>query len=395
MTRVVLAEAYRTPIGVFGGAFKDVPAYDLGATVIKHIVANTGIDTNEINEVIMGNVLQAGQGQNPARIASIKGGLSEATPSFTLNKVCGSGLKAIQLAYQSIVAGDNEVVIAGGMESMSQSPMLLKNGRFGFKMGNQALEDSMVSDGLTDKFNDYHMGITAENLVEKYGISREEQDQFAAQSQQKAAHAQETGGFDAEIVPVEVPQRKGDPIIVSQDEGIRQGTTADKLGKLRPAFKKDGSVTAGNASGINDGAAAMLVMTEEKAKALGVKPIAVLDSFGTSGVDPSIMGIGPVEAVRQALKRSNESVSDIDVFELNEAFASQSLAVDRELQLPQDKVNVKGGAIALGHPIGASGARILVTLLHQLNEATKTGIASLCIGGGQGIATVVSRYEEE
>lgn len=394
MTRVVLAKAYRTPIGVFGGAFKDIPAYDLGATVIKHIVANTGIDTNEINEVIMGNVLQAGQGQNPARIASIKGGLSEATPAFTLNKVCGSGLKAIQLAYQSIVAGDNEVVIAGGMESMSQSPMLLKNGRFGFKMGNQALEDSMVSDGLIDKFNDYHMGITAENLVEKYGISREEQDQFAAQSQQKAAHAQETGGFDAEIVPVEVPQRKGDPIIVSQDEGIRQGTTADKLGKLRPAFKKDGSVTAGNASGINDGAAAMLVMTEEKAKALGVKPIAVLDSFGTSGVDPSIMGIGPVEAVRQALKRSNKSVSDIDVFELNEAFASQSLAVDRELQLPQDKVNVKGGAIALGHPIGASGARILVTLLHQLNETTKTGIASLCIGGGQGIATVVSRYEE-
>ena len=260
-------------------------------------------------------------------------------------------------------------------------------------MGNQALEDSMVSDGLTDKFNDYHMGITAENLVEKYGITREEQDQFAAHSQQKAEHAQETGGFDAEIVPVEVPQRKGEPVVVSQDEGIRPGTTAEKLSHLRPAFKKDGSVTAGNASGINDGAAAMLVMTEEKAKALGVKPIAVLESFGTSGVDPSVMGIGPVEAVRQALKRSGKTASDIDVFELNEAFASQSLAVDRELQLPQDKVNVKGGAIALGHPIGASGARILVTLLHQLNETTQNGLASLCIGGGQGIAILVSHYD--
>ena len=382
MSRIVLAEAYRTPIGVFGGVFKDIPAYELGATVIRQILEHSQIDPNEINEVILGNVLQAGQGQNPARIAAIHGGVPEAGPSFTVNKVCGSGLKAIQLAYQSIVAGDNEIVIAGGMESMSQSPMLLKNSRFGFKMGNQTLEDSMIADGLTDKFNDYHMGITAENLVEQYQISRKEQDQFAFDSQQKASRAQQAGVFDAEIVPVEVPQRKGDPLIISQDEGIRPQTTIDKLAQLRPAFKKDGSVTAGNASGINDGAAAMLVMTEDKAKALGLQPIAVLDSFGASGVAPSIMGIGPVEVI-----------NDVDIFELNEAFAAQSIAVNRELQLPQDKVNVNGGAIALGHPIGASGARTLVSLLHQLSDAKPTGVASLCIGGGQGIATVVSKYE--
>lgn len=394
MSRIVLAEAYRTPIGVFGGAFKDIPAYDLGATLIKHILKTTQIDPKEINEVILGNVLQAGQGQNPARIASIKGGLPESVPAFTVNKVCGSGLKSIQLAYQSILAGDNDVVLAGGMESMSQSPMLMKNARFGFKMGNQALVDSMVADGLTDVFNDYHMGITAENLVEKYSISREAQDEFAAQSQQKAEAAQNSGAFDAEIVPVEVPQRKGEPIVVSEDEGIRKGTTADKLSHLRPAFKKGGSVTAGNASGINDGASMMLVMTEEKAKELNIKPIAILDGFGTSGVDPSIMGIGPVDAVKKALQRTNQSIEDIDVFELNEAFASQALAVNQELQLPAEKVNTKGGAIALGHPIGASGARILVTLLHQLNEEKQSGIVSLCIGGGQGIATAVTRYQE-
>lgn len=395
MSRIVLAEAYRTPIGVFGGAFKDLPAYELGATLIQHILKTTNIDPKEINEVILGNVLQAGQGQNPARIAAMKGGLPETVPAFTVNKVCGSGLKSIQLAYQSILAGDNEVVLAGGMESMSQSPMLMKNARFGFKMGDQKLVDSMVADGLTDVFNDYHMGITAENLVDKYNISREAQDEFAAQSQQKAEAAQNSGEFDAEIVPVEVPQRKGEPLVVTQDEGIRKGTTADKLSHLRPAFKKDGSVTAGNASGINDGASVMLVMTEDKAKELNIKPIAVLDGFGTSGVDPSIMGIGPVEAVNKVLQRTNKSVDDINVFELNEAFAAQSLAVAKhELQLPEDKVNTKGGAIALGHPIGASGARILVTLLHQLNEDKQTGLASLCIGGGQGIATVVSRYQD-
>ncbi|MBU9783735.1 acetyl-CoA C-acetyltransferase [Staphylococcus aureus] len=393
MTRVVLAAAYRTPIGVFGGAFKDVPAYDLGATLIEHIIKETGLNPSEINEVIIGNVLQAGQGQNPARIAAMKGGLPETVPVFTVNKVCGSGLKSIQLAYQSIVTGENDIVIAGGMENMSQSPMLVNNSRFGFKMGHQSMVDSMVYDGLTDVFNQYHMGITAENLVEQYGISREEQDTFAVNSQKKAANAQQNGGFDSEIVPVSIPQRKGEPIVVTKDEGVRENVSVEKLSRLRPAFKKDGTVTAGNASGINDGAAMMLVMSEDKAKELNIEPLAVLDGFGSHGVDPSIMGIAPVGAVEKALKRSKKELSDIDVFELNEAFAAQSLAVDRELKLPPEKVNVKGGAIALGHPIGASGARVLVTLLHQLNDEVETGLTSLCIGGGQAIAAVVSKYK--
>lgn len=393
MTRVVLAAAYRTPIGVFGGAFKDVPAYDLGATLIEHIIKETGLNPSEINEVIIGNVLQAGQGQNPARIAAMKGGLPETVPVFTVNKVCGSGLKSIQLAYQSIVTGENDIVLAGGMENMSQSPMLVNNSRFGFKMGHQSMVDSMVYDGLTDVFNQYHMGITAENLVEQYGISREEQDTFAVNSQKKAANAQQNGGFDSEIVPVSIPQRKGEPIVVTKDEGVRENVSVEKLSRLRPAFKKDGTVTAGNASGINDGAAMMLVMSEDKAKELNIEPMAVLDGFGSHGVDPSIMGIAPVGAVEKALKRSKKELSDIDVFELNEAFAAQSLAVDRELKLPPEKVNVKGGAIALGHPIGASGARVLVTLLHQLNDEVETGLTSLCIGGGQAIAAVVSKYK--
>lgn len=393
MTRVVLAAAYRTPIGVFGGAFKDVPAYDLGATLIEHIIKETGLNPSEIDEVIIGNVLQAGQGQNPARIAAMKGGLPESVPAFTVNKVCGSGLKSIQLAYQSIVTGENDIVLAGGMENMSQSPMLVNNGRFGFKMGHQSMVDSMVYDGLTDVFNQYHMGITAENLVEQYGISREEQDTFAVNSQQKAVRAQQNGEFDSEIVPVSIPQRKGEPIVVTKDEGVRENVSVEKLSRLRPAFKKDGTVTAGNASGINDGAAMMLVMSEDKAKELNIKPLAVLDGFGSHGVDPSIMGIAPVGAVEKALKRSKKELSDIDVFELNEAFAAQSLAVDRELKLPPEKVNVKGGAIALGHPIGASGARVLVTLLHQLNDEVETGLTSLCIGGGQAIAAVVSKYK--
>ena len=359
MTRVVLAAAYRTPIGVFGGAFKDVPAYDLGATLIEHIIKETGLNPSEIDEVIIGNVLQAGQGQNPARIAAMKGGLPETVPAFTVNKVCGSGLKSIQLAYQSIVTGENDIVLAGGMENMSQSPMLVNNSRFGFKMGHQSMVDSMVYDGLTDVFNQYHMGITAENLVEQYGISREEQDTFAVNSQQKAVRAQQNGEFDSEIVPVSIPQRKGEPIVVTKDEGVRENVSVEKLSRLRPAFKKDGTVTAGNASGINDGAAMMLVMSEDKAKELNIEPLAVLDGFGSHGVDPSIMGIAPVGAVEKALKRSKKELSDIDVFELNEAFAAQSLAVDRELKLPPEKVNVKGGAIALGHPIGASGARVL------------------------------------
>ncbi|HEH8331816.1 TPA: acetyl-CoA C-acetyltransferase [Staphylococcus aureus] len=393
MTRVVLAAAYRTPIGVFGGAFKDVPAYDLGATLIEHIIKEKGLNPSEINEVIIGNVLQAGQGQNPARIAAMKGGLPETVPAFTVNKVCGSGLKSIQLAYQSIVTGENDIVLAGGMENMSQSPMLVNNSRFGFKMGHQSMVDSMVYDGLTDVFNQYHMGITAENIVEQYGISREEQDTFAVNSQQKAVRAQQKGGFDSEIVPVSIPQRKGEPIVVSKDEGVRENVSVEKLSRLRPAFKKDGTVTAGNASGINDGAAMMLVMSEDKAKELNIEPLAVLDGFGSHGVDPSIMGIAPVGAVEKALKRSEKELSDIDVFELNEAFAAQSLAVDRELKLPPEKVNVKGGAIALGHPIGASGARVLVTLLHQLNDEVETGLTSLCIGGGQAIAAVVSKYK--
>ncbi|HDH6839397.1 TPA: acetyl-CoA C-acetyltransferase [Staphylococcus aureus] len=393
MTRVVLAAAYRTPIGVFGGAFKDVPAYDLGATLIEHIIKETGLNPSEIDEVIIGNVLQAGQGQNPARIAAMKGGLPETVPAFTVNKVCGSGLKSIQLAYQSIVTGENDIVLAGGMENMSQSPMLVNNSRFGFKMGHQSMVDSMVYDGLTDVFNQYHMGITAENLVEQYGISREEQDTFAVHSQQKAVRAQQNGEFDSEIVPVSIPQRKGEPILVTKDEGVRENVSVEKLSRLRPAFKKDGTVTAGNASGINDGAAMMLVMSEDKAKELNIEPLAVLDGFGSHGVDPSIMGIAPVGAVEKALKRSKKELSDIDVFELNEAFAAQSLAVDRELKLPPEKVNVKGGAIALGHPIGASGARVLVTLLHQLNDEVETGLTSLCIGGGQAIAAVVSKYK--
>ncbi|HGW5052933.1 TPA: acetyl-CoA C-acetyltransferase [Staphylococcus aureus] len=393
MTRVVLAAAYRTPIGVFGGAFKDVPAYDLGATLIEHIIKETGLNPSEIDEVIIGNVLQAGQGQNPARIAAMKGGLPETVPAFTVNKVCGSGLKSIQLAYQSIVTGENDIVLAGGMENMSQSPMLVNNSRFGFKMGHQSMVDSMVYDGLTDVFNQYHMGITAENLVEQYGISREEQDTFAVNSQQKAVRAQQNGEFDSEIVPVSIPQRKGEPILVTKDEGVRENVSVEKLSRLRPAFKKDGTVTAGNASGINDGAAMMLVMSEDKAKELNIEPLAVLDGFGSHGVDPSIMGIAPVGAVEKALKRSKKELSDIDVFELNEAFAAQSLAVDRELKLPPEKVNVKGGAIALGHPIGTSGARVLVTLLHQLNDEVETGLTSLCIGGGQAIAAVVSKYK--
>ncbi|HAR4598222.1 TPA: acetyl-CoA C-acetyltransferase [Staphylococcus aureus] len=393
MTRVVLAAAYRTPIGVFGGAFKDVPAYDLGATLIEHIIKETGLNPSEINEVIIGNVLQAGQGQNPARIAAMKGGLPETVPAFTVNKVCGSGLKSIQLAYQSIVTGENDIVLAGGMENMSQSPMLVNNSRFGFKMGHQSMVDSMVYDGLTDVFNQYHMGITAENLVEQYGISREEQDTFAVNSQQKAVRAQQNGEFDSEIVPVSIPQRKGEPIVVAKDEGVRENVSVEKLSRLRSAFKKDGTVTAGNASGINDGAAMMLVMSEDKAKELNIEPLAVLDGFGSHGVDPSIMGIAPVGAVEKALKRSKKELSDIDVFELNEAFAAQSLAVDRELKLPPEKVNAKGGAIALGHPIGASGARVLVTLLHQLNDEVETGLTSLCIGGGQAIAAVVSKYK--
>lgn len=391
--RVILAEAFRTPIGSLGGVFKDVRATDLGATLIQHIIQRHPSLVEKIDEVIIGNVLQAGQGQNPARIAAVKGGLPYNVPAFTVNKVCGSGLKAIQLAYQSIITGDQEVVLAGGMENMSQSPLLMATGRFGFKMGDQTLIDSMISDGLTDAFHHYHMGITAENVAAHYNVSRIEQDKFALESQKKASLSNQTGAFKEEIVPVEVFRAKEKSEYINQDEGIRKGITLEKLQKLNPVFQREGSVTAGNASSINDGAAMMLVMTEEKAKALGIKPLAVIECITTAGVDPKMMGIGPIPAIQKALSQSELNISDIDVFELNEAFAAQSLAVSQELRIPSERLNPKGGAIALGHPIGASGARILVTLLHQLSNEMRQGLAALYIGGGQGIATIVTHYK--
>jgi acetyl-CoA C-acetyltransferase len=389
---VVIVSAVRTAIGSFQGSLKDVPATKLGALVIKEALAKAGIEPNQVSEVIMGNVLQAGLGQNPARQASIFAGLPETTPSMTINKVCGSGLKAVHLATQAILAGDADIVVAGGMENMSQAPYLLKNARDGFRMGDQKVVDSMISDGLWCAFNDYHMGITAENLCDRYEISREEQDQFSARSQQRAVTAIDAGKFKEEIVPVEIPQRKGDPIIFDTDEYPKRGSSAEKLGGLRPAFKKDGSVTAGNASGINDGAAAIILMSKEKADELGIKPMATIIANASAGVDPSVMGIGPVQAVKNVFLKSGLTMADIDLVEANEAFAAQSIAVDRELAFDHEKLNVNGGAIALGHPIGASGARIFVSLLHEMvKQDAKTGLATLCIGGGQGVATIVKR----
>lgn len=389
-TEVVIVSAVRTAIGSFNGSLKDVSAPELGAIAIKGALEKAGVKAEQVDEVILGNVLQAGLGQNPARQAALKAGLPESVPAMTINKVCGSGLKAVHLATQAIVAGDAEVVVAGGMENMSQAPYLLKNARDGFRMGDQKLIDSMITDGLWCAFNDYHMGITAENLCDKYEISREEQDEFSAWSQEKAAKAIEEGRFQDEIIPVVIPQRKGDPIVFDTDEYPKKGTTAEKLASLRPAFKKDGSVTAGNASGINDGAAVLVVMSKAKAEELGVKPLVTIKGNASAGVDPSIMGIGPVNAVKKALEKGATSLDEIELIEANEAFAAQSLAVDRELHFNKDILNVNGGAIALGHPIGASGARILVTLIHEMKrrEARK-GLATLCIGGGQGVATVV------
>ena len=389
---VVIVSAVRTAIGSFQGSLKDVSAPTLGSIVIKEAIRRAGIEPNQVDEVIMGNVLQAGLGQNPARQAAIQAGLPETVPAMTINKVCGSGLKSVHLAAQAIAVGDADIVVAGGFENMSQAPYLLKNARSGFKMGDQNLVDSMIHDGLWCAFNDYHMGITAENLASQYHITREEQDEFAARSQARAAKAIEEGKFKEEIVPVEIPQRKGDPIIFDTDEFVRPGTTVEKLSALRPAFKKDGTVTAGNASGINDGAAAVVVMSKKKAEELGIPPLASIVSNAAVGVDPAIMGIGPAEAVRKALKKADLSLDQIDLIEANEAFAAQSIAVDRELHFDSDKLNVNGGAIALGHPIGASGARILVTLLHEMKRRdAKLGLATLCIGGGQGVATVVQR----
>jgi len=389
-TEVVIVSAVRTALGNFNGTLKNVSAPELGGTVIKGALEQAGVKPEQVNEVIMGNVLQAGLGQNPARQAAFKAGISESVSAMTINKVCGSGLKAVHLATQAILAGDAEIVVAGGMENMSQAPYLLKNARDGFKMGDQKLIDTLTSDGLTCVFNDYHMGVTAENLASKYSITREEQDEFSSWSQDKAVKAIEEGKFKDEIVPVVIPQRKGEPIIFDTDEYPKKGTTAEKLAGLRPAFKKDGSVTAGNASGINDGAAAVVVMSKKKADELGLEPLVTIKANASAGVDPSIMGIGPVPAVRKALEKASLSMEDLKLIEANEAFAAQSLAVDRELHFSKEILNVNGGAIALGHPIGASGARILVTLIHEMKRRNAgVGLATLCIGGGPGVATIV------
>ncbi len=392
MQDVVIVAATRTAIGSFGGQFATVPGHELGATVIRALLAETSIDPASVNEVIMGQVLTAGCGQNPARQASIRAGLPTSVPAMNLNKVCGSGLKAVQLGAQAIRCGDADVIIAGGQESMSLSPHLLPSSRTGLRMGNGQLIDSMIHDGLWDAFNDYHMGITAENLVDKYGISREEQDAYAAASQQKAVAAQEAGYFDRQITAVEVAQRKGDPLLITRDEQPRPGTTAESLAKLRPAFRKDGTVTAGNASGLNDGAAAVMLMSAARARELGLPVLARVAAYASSGVDPSIMGIGPVSATRACLKKAGWSLQDLDLLEANEAFAAQALAVGRELEWDPARVNVNGGAIALGHPIGASGCRVLVSLLHELmRRDLRKGLATLCIGGGQGVALALER----
>ncbi|MCM3236901.1 acetyl-CoA C-acetyltransferase [Heyndrickxia oleronia] len=387
---VVIVSAVRTAIGSFNGTLKNTSATELGAIVIKSALEKAGVSGDQVDEIIMGNVLQAGLGQNPARQAAIKAGVPESVSSMTINKVCGSGLKAVHLATQAIVAGDADIIVAGGMENMSRAPYLLNQARDGFKMGDQKLVDSMIQDGLWCAFNDYHMGITAENLCDKYQITRQEQDQFSSDSQSKAVKAIEAGKFQEEIIPIEIPQRRGEPIVFDTDEYPKKGTTPEKLAGLRPAFKKNGSVTAGNASGINDGAAAVVVMSRKKCEELGIKPLVTIKANASAGVDPSIMGIGPVAAVNKVLKKANLSLEEIHLIEANEAFAAQSIAVDRELHFNKDILNVNGGAIALGHPIGASGTRIFVTLIHEmLKRQAKTGLATLCIGGGQGVATIV------
>ncbi|WP_276505344.1 acetyl-CoA C-acetyltransferase [Anaerosalibacter massiliensis] len=392
MKEVVIASAVRTPIGTFGGSFKNVAAVDLGTVAVKEAIKRAGIKEDQVDELIFGNVLQAGLGQNVARQVSVRAGIPVEVPSFTVNKVCGSGLKTVELAAQAIMAGDADVVVAGGTENMSRAPYLLNNARWGQRMGDGKVVDYMIHDGLWDIFNDYHMGITAENVAEQWNLTREEQDEFSLNSQLRAEEAIKSGRFKDEIVPVEVPQRKGDPVVVDTDEHPRFGSTIEGMAKLRPAFKKDGTVTAGNASGINDGAAALVVMSKEKAEELGVKPLATIVSYASAGVDPSIMGTGPIPASRKALEKANLTIEDMDLVEANEAFAAQSLAVVKELGLDLEKTNVNGGAIALGHPIGASGARILVTLLYEMAKRdSKLGLATLCIGGGQGTSLIVKR----
>jgi acetyl-CoA C-acetyltransferase len=389
---VVIASAVRTPIGVYGGSLSKVSAVDLGAIAAKEAIKRANINPEMIDEYIIGNVLGAGLGQNVARQVGIAAGVPVEVTGFTINKVCGSGLRAVSMAQQFIENGDCEIVLCGGTESMSNAPYLLPNNRWGQRMGDGKVIDYMVHDGLFDIFNKYHMGITAENIAEQWGFSKEEQDKFAVTSQNRAEAAQKSGRFKEEIVPVEIPQRKGDPIVVDTDEFPRHGTTLDKIAKLNPAFKKDGTVTAGNASGINDGAAMFIVMSKEAADKLGVKPLATLKAFGSGGVDPSIMGYGPVPATKKALEKINWTVDDLDLIEANEAFAAQALAVVKDLGLNPEIVNVNGGAISLGHPIGGSGARILVTLVHEMEKRdAKKGLATLCIGGGMGTSILVER----
>ncbi len=392
MRDVVIASMARTPVGTFNGALKDVSAVDLGVTAVKEALKRAGAAPDQVENVILGHVLQAAQGQNTARQVLIHSGIPQEVPAMTLNKVCASGLRSVSLAAQIIKAGDADIIVAGGMENMSAAPYALMKARWGYRMGDSNLVDMMIKDGLWDAFNQYHMGITAENVAEKWNLTREELDQFAVESQQKAEAAIKSGRFKDEIVPVEIPQRKGDPKIFDTDEHPRFGATLEAMAKLKPAFKKDGMVTAGNASGINDGAAAAVVMSAEKAKELGIEPMCRIVSYASAGVDPAIMGTGPIPSSRKALEKAGWKASDLDLIEANEAFASQALVVNRELGWDVDKVNVNGGAIAIGHPIGASGARILATLLFEMQKRdAKKGIATLCIGGGQGAAVTVER----
>ena len=391
MSDVVIVAAGRTAVGKFGGTLAKTAASDLGAHVIRHLLAKTGIAPDQVSEVIMGQVLTAGVGQNPARQAVIRAGLPDMVPAMTINKVCGSGLKATHLAAQSIMCGDAEIVIAGGQENMSASPHVLNNSRDGFRMGDAKLVDTMIVDGLWDVYNQYHMGITAENVAKKYGVSREEQDEFSVASQNKAEAAQKAGKFKDEIIPFEIASKKGS-VVFDTDEFIKPGVTIDSLASLRPAFAKDGTVTAGNASGINDGAAAVIMMSAKKAEQLGLKPLARIKAYSSAGVDPTIMGMGPVPASQLCLKKAGWTHQDVDLMEINEAFAAQAIGVNKEMGWDTSKINVNGGAIAIGHPIGASGCRILVTLLHEMiRRDAKRGLASLCIGGGMGVALAVER----
>ena len=392
MTKVVIVDAIRTPIGSFGGALANLPASHLGAILIKALVERNKLAADAVDEVILGQILTAGTGQNPARQAAIEAGLPHECPSMTINKLCGSGLKAVHLAAQAIKCGDADIIIAGGQENMSAAPHLLPNSRDGQRMGDWPLRDSMLVDGLMDAFNNYHMGVTAENIAKKYQFSRDDQDAFAAASQQKTEKAQADGIFADEVVAVEIPQRRGDPIVFDRDEYPKAGVTAEGLGKLRPAFDREGTVTAGNASGINDGAAAILVMSADKAAELGLEPMANITAYSSAGVDPAIMGTGRIPATRKCLEKAGWTVDDLDLIESNEAFAAQSMSVNHDLEWDTSKVNISGGAIALGHPVGASGARVLVTLLHGMKRTdAKRGLATLCIGGGQGVALAVER----